>query len=166
MRGYLMVIRSFCSFLCGPRYGWAGLCHKLFGEYPAQVCFEYNLPVHVSENEAEPKRRAFSRDEVQRLFDYFDNRVDELYAANKKAWLTTLRDACIANVAYAYGVRRQELLCVVALTSRAAALLLAGDMLFRACLDVLQTQPECRAVVDDPDVFVAISRIGHGPFRR
>ncbi len=31
-------------------------------------------------------------------------------AANKKAWLTTLRDACIAEVAYAYGVRRQELL--------------------------------------------------------
>ena len=95
---------------CEPRYGWAELCHKPFGEYPAQVCFEYNLPVHVSENEADPKRRAFSRDEVQRLFDYFDNRVDEPYAANKKAWLTTLRDACIAKVAYAYGVRRQELL--------------------------------------------------------
>lgn len=60
VRGYLMVIRSFCSFLCEPRY--------------------------------------------------FDNRVDGLYAANKKAWLTTLRDACIAKVAYAYGVRRQELL--------------------------------------------------------
>ena len=71
---------------------------------------EYNLPVHVSENEAEPQRRAFSRDEVQRLFDYFDNRVDDLYATNKKAWLTTLRDACIARVAYAYGVRRRELL--------------------------------------------------------
>ena len=110
VRGYLMVIRSFCSFLCEPRYGWAELCHTLFGEYPAQVCFEYNLPVHVSENEAEPKRRAFSRDEAQRLFDYFDNRVDDLYAANKKAWLTTLRDACIAKVAYAFGVRRQELL--------------------------------------------------------
>jgi hypothetical protein len=37
VRGYLMVIRSFCSFLCEPRYGWAELCHKLFGEYPAQV---------------------------------------------------------------------------------------------------------------------------------
>ncbi len=74
------------------------------------MCFEYNLPVHVSDNEADPRRRAFSRDEVQRLFDYFDTRVDELYAANKKAWLTTLRDACIAEVAYAYGVRRQELL--------------------------------------------------------
>jgi integrase/recombinase XerD len=110
VRGYLMVIRSFCSFLCEPRYGWAELCHRLFGEYPAQVCFEYNLPVHVSDNEAEHKRRAFSRDEVQRLFDYFDNRVDDLYAANKKAWLTTLRDAYIAEVAYAYGVRRQELL--------------------------------------------------------
>lgn len=101
-----MVIRSFCSFLREPRYGWAELCHKLFGEYPAQVCFECKLPVHVSENEA---RRAFSRDEVQRLFDYFDNRVDERHAANKKAWLTGLRDACIAKVAYAFGVRRQEL---------------------------------------------------------
>jgi integrase/recombinase XerD len=66
--------------------------------------------IHVTENEAEPQRRAFSRDEVQKLFDYFDNRVDDLYATNKRAWLTTLRDACIAKVAYAYGVRRRELL--------------------------------------------------------
>jgi hypothetical protein len=72
-------------------HGWAELCHRVFGEYPAQVCFEHNLPVHVSENEADPRRRAFSRDEIQLLFDCFDNRVDELYAANKKAWLTTLR---------------------------------------------------------------------------
>ena len=67
VRGYLMVIRSFCRFLCEPGYRWAELCHKVFGEYPAQVCFEHNLPVHVSENEADPKRRAFSRDEIQLL---------------------------------------------------------------------------------------------------
>jgi integrase/recombinase XerD len=51
VRGYLMVIRSFCSLLCEPRYGWTELCNKLFGEYPAQVYIEYNLAVHVTENE-------------------------------------------------------------------------------------------------------------------
>lgn len=29
---------------------------------------------------------------------------------NNKAWLTTLRDSSIAKVAYAYGLRRRELL--------------------------------------------------------
>lgn len=110
VRGYLVVIRGFCSFLCDSRYGWPELCNKVFGEYPSQVCFEHNLPVHVSASEAEPQRRAFSREELQRLFDFLDSRVDELYRAKNKAWLTTLRDAAIAKMGYAYGLRRRELL--------------------------------------------------------
>ena len=70
VRGYLMVIRSFCSFLCAPRYGWAELCHKVFGEYPSQVCFEYNLPVHVSDDEDRSSATSLLRDEIQLLFDY------------------------------------------------------------------------------------------------
>lgn len=110
VRAYLMVIRGFCSFLCEPAYRWPDLCAEVFGEYPSQICFAYNLPVHVSDNEAEPQRRAFSRSEVQTLFDFFDDEVERLYAQNSKAWLTTLRDSCIAKVAYAYGLRRQEVL--------------------------------------------------------
>lgn len=104
------MVRGFCSFLCEPAYRWPDLCERIFGEYPSQVCFAYNLPVHVSDNEAEPRRRALSRNEIQTLFDYFDDEVERLYAKNNKAWLTTLRDSCIAKIAYGYGLRRQELL--------------------------------------------------------
>lgn len=110
VRAYLLVVRGFCSFLCEPAYRWPDLCERIFGEYPSQICFAYNLPVHVSDNEAEPRRRAFSRNEIQTLFDYFDDEVERLYGKNNKAWLTTLRDSCIAKIAYGYGLRRQELL--------------------------------------------------------
>lgn len=110
VRAYLMVIRGFCSFLCDPGYRWPELCERAFGEYPSQICTAYNLPVHVSDNEAEPQRRAYSRNEIQRLFDFLDEEVERLYARKSKAWITTLRDSCIAKVAYAYGLRRKELL--------------------------------------------------------
>ena len=55
-----------------------------------------------------PSRRAFSKPELQRLFDYLDDLIDREYAAGSKRWLPSLRDSIAFKVCYAYGLRRRE----------------------------------------------------------
>ena len=54
-------------------------------------------------------RRAFTKAELQRLFDYLDDLVDREYAAGSKRWLPAQRDSIAFKVCYAYGLRRREL---------------------------------------------------------
>jgi len=76
IRNYQVAIRQFCDFLCSPHYGWAVECERRFGSHPIQVCHEWNTRVHLQENEADPRRRPLTRQELQRLFDRADEEVE------------------------------------------------------------------------------------------
>ena len=55
------------------------------------------------------RRRAFTKAELQTFFDAADDLVDTEFAKGSKRWLPALRDSTAFKVAYAYGLRRREL---------------------------------------------------------
>ncbi len=106
--GYQVALRGFCSYVTDPAYGWVAECESRFGTHPVQVIHEVNAAAHVADSEAEPARRAFTRSELQALFDYADEQVARKRALGRKGWLPAFRDATIFKVAYGYGSRRNE----------------------------------------------------------
>ena len=99
----------FCSYVSDSRYGWVAFCEKQFGDVPSQICFEWNTPQHTTDDAVPPKRRAFTKAELQHMFDVIDDFVDDAYRAGSKRWLTALRDSIAFKIGYAYGLRRREL---------------------------------------------------------
>jgi len=65
--------------------------------------------VHAADYEGDPGRRALARRELQELFDYADEQVRHARERGRKGWLTALRDAAALKTAYAFGLRRREL---------------------------------------------------------
>ena len=108
VRSYQTAIRGFCNFVTDPAYGWAAECEQRFGTHPIQVINEVNAAAHVSESESKASKRAFTRLELQVLFDYADEQVARKRALGRKGWLSAFRDATIFKVAYGYGTRRNE----------------------------------------------------------
>lgn len=108
VRGYHSHIRLFCEYVSDPRYQWTVVCERLFGSHPAQVCFEWNTATHVSEYEGRPGRRALTKAELQKLFDYADDQVAAARTTGRKGWLSAMRDATVFKVAYGWGLRRRE----------------------------------------------------------
>jgi integrase/recombinase XerC len=109
LRNYQGAIRSFCSFITDPAYGWwADTCQERFGTHPVQVVHEWNTAVHVEKAEADPSKRAFTRDELQAFFDHADDQVDQVRGRGRKGWLPAFRDAMLFKTAYAFGLRRNE----------------------------------------------------------
>ena len=54
------------------------------------------------------KRRPFTYDEIERLFDTADARVELLVSSGRKGALGALRDAQLLKTVYAFGLRRTE----------------------------------------------------------
>ena len=102
-------VGMFCAYLIHPAYGWPEFCERTFGDMPGQICFEWNTPRHTTDDAMPVGRRAFTKAELQRLFDYLDDLVDGEYAAGSKRWLPAQRDSIAFKVCYAYGLRRREL---------------------------------------------------------
>lgn len=61
-----------------------------------------------STTKARPERRALTREELQRLLDYADTRVDEAIRQGRKGALAAYRDATLFKVIYAWGLRCTE----------------------------------------------------------
>jgi integrase/recombinase XerC len=108
LRGYQIALRLFCSYATDRAYGWPEECQQRFGSHPVQVVHEWNSAVHVQDAESDPARRAFTRTELQAFFDHADEQVAVIRAAGRKGWLPAFRDATLFKVAYAYGLRRNE----------------------------------------------------------
>ena len=109
VRGYQSGLRAFCSYVSSPDYGWIRVCEQRFGAHPAQVCFDWNTAAHAQSSEADPRKRAFSRRELQDLFDRADDEVERVARLKRKGWLPAFRDAVAFKVAYAWGLRCNEL---------------------------------------------------------
>lgn len=108
VRAYQQALALFCEFVTDPRYGWAAECEQRFGSHPVQVCHEGNTAVHAAEFEGDPRRRPFTRQELQAFFDYADAQVSRISAAGRKGALAAFRDAACFKVIYAWGLRRRE----------------------------------------------------------
>ena len=109
IRGYHMTLRLFCDYLLDGRYGWVGQCEERFGTIPSQICHDYNTAAHLVEYEGKPARRPFSYDEVETMFAFLDDRVEQVARSGRKGALAALRDAQMFKTAYAFGLRRREL---------------------------------------------------------
>jgi integrase/recombinase XerC len=109
VRAYQGSLRQFLDYVCDPRYQCTATCQRLFGTHPAQVCFEWNTAVHVAEHEGRPSRRALTKLELQRLFDHADDQVTVARSTGRKGWLAAMRDSVTLKCAYAWGLRRREL---------------------------------------------------------
>lgn len=109
IRAYQGAIGMFCEYAADPRYEWTAVCQRLFGTHPAQICFDWNTAAHVADYEGGPGRRSLTKPELQKLFDHADAQVARLRQLGRKGWLTALRDATALKTAYAFGLRRREL---------------------------------------------------------
>lgn len=110
LRGYQLALRGFLGYVCDPAYGWNESCLERFGTHPVQICQQANLAGHASDVEGRPARRPLSRAECQALFDAADARAQAIRAGGRKGWLPAFRDATMLKLAYAFGLRRRELL--------------------------------------------------------
>jgi hypothetical protein len=110
VRSYGLTIAAFLTYACDPAYGWDALCLERFGTHPVQICGPANLAVHTVDQEARPQRRPLSKAECQALFDAADERAEVVRRRGAKGWAPAFRDAPMLKVAYAWGLRRRELL--------------------------------------------------------
>jgi integrase/recombinase XerC len=108
IRNYASSVAAFCRYVTNPGYGWAGECQARFGTHPVQVAHEWNTAVHVQQAEGDPRKRAFTLDELQAFFDHADAQVTRVRGRGRKGWLSAFRDATLLKVAYGFGLRRTE----------------------------------------------------------
>ena len=108
IRGDQMCVALFLGYVCDRRYEWLEACEELFGTHPVQVFHEWNTTVHRTEFEGQPGNRPFTREELQRFFDYCDDRVVAAEANGRKGWLAAYRDVVLFKTMYGWGLRRRE----------------------------------------------------------
>lgn len=110
VRVYELYVRGFLAYVCDPAYGFADTCERRFGTVPVQIVTAMNLARHRVEHETSTRRRPLTREECQALFDAADARVESVAASGRKGLAAAVRDATMLKVAYAFGLRRRELL--------------------------------------------------------
>ena len=108
IRVYQGALRQFCDYITSPFYDWPAQCEKRFGTHPVQVCHEWNTTAHLVDYEGRPDRRPMTRPELQQLFDYADERVDQAMKSGRKGALGCYRDATVLKVIYGWGLRCNE----------------------------------------------------------
>jgi site-specific recombinase XerD len=110
IRGYQVDVRLFSEYLTDARYGWAAVCEETFGPgvFPVAICHEWNTIAHLNDYEGSPEARPFTREELQRFFDYADDQVERAVGAKRKGVLAAYRDATLFKVVYGWGLRRTE----------------------------------------------------------
>lgn len=107
-RQYQNAIRLFNEYVTDARYQWIEECLSRFGSSPVQICDEWNTTHHRDDYEGRPERRPITYEELQKLFDFLDDRVDWIRAKKKKGALAAMRDAALIKTTYAWGLRRRE----------------------------------------------------------
>jgi len=81
-----------------------GGLEERFGTHPVQVVHEWNTAVHVQDNEADARKRAFTKAELHAFFAHCDDQVDRALRARRKGALAAYRDATLFKVIYGWGL--------------------------------------------------------------
>jgi site-specific recombinase XerD len=108
VRAYQGDLRLFSEYLIDARYGWTKACLESFGTAPVAICHEWNTIAHLNDYEGSPEARPFTREELQRFFDYADEQVERAVRAGRKGALAAYRDVTVFKTLYAWGLRRTE----------------------------------------------------------
>ncbi len=111
IRAYQNSVQLFTEFLTdNARYGWVSACEREFGTgvHPIPIVHEWNSIAHLQTYEGNPEARPFTREELQRFFDYADDQVDRAVRAKRKGVLAAYRDVTLFKVMYGWGLRRTE----------------------------------------------------------
>jgi site-specific recombinase XerD len=108
VRSYQQALARFLGYATDRRYGWGAACEERFDRAPVQVCHEWNTVAHRADYEGRPGNRPFTREELQRFFDFCDGQVERARRLGRKGWTAAFRDATLFKVAYAWGLRRRE----------------------------------------------------------
>jgi len=110
IRGYQTDLRLLSEYLCDGRYGWIAACQREFGPqvHPVAIVHEWNTIAHLNSYEGRPEARPFTREELQRFFDYADDQVERAVRAKRKGALAAYRDATLFKAVYGWGLRRTE----------------------------------------------------------
>lgn len=157
---YQNALSMFLGYLIDPAYGWVDECQTRFGTHPVQVCHEWNTARHVQDGMSRPRKRALTRSEIQSLFDYADDRVEKILAGGKKGAFAAFRDSLLMKVAYAWGLRRNEvrMLDVVDLGSnhKAPAFGDYGVLYVRYGKAMKGSPPKRRSVLTVPEMDWAV----------
>ena len=158
--GYQNALRMFLEYLTDPAYGWGEQCWERFGEHPAQVFHEWNTARHAQDAVATPGKRPYTRDELEDLFDCADDRVLRIRQAGAKGWIPAFRTATIMKVAYAWGLRRNEVRCLdlvdIATNPRAPQFGNAGIIYVRHGKAMRGSPPKRRSVLTVPEFDWAV----------
>lgn len=105
---YQGALRHFMDYLLDPAYEWTQQCQDRFDTHPIQIITEANSARHTYEGPDNPLKRAYTTDELQDLCDFADDQVNHRFEAGSKGAMVALRTATIIKVAYAWGLRRNE----------------------------------------------------------
>lgn len=104
LRSYQGALSTFLAYITDSAYGWNEHCQELFGTHPTQVLHQWNSATHVQD----AGKRAFTKSELQRLFDRADDEVARIRTLRRKGWWAAYRDSVLFKTAYAYGLRINE----------------------------------------------------------
>lgn len=107
-RRYQGAIEGVCEYATSPAYDWSEQSARLFGRVFAQVITEFNRVKHSQANEAKPAKRPFTLRELQQLFDLADLEFERVLESGRKGAVSSLRDSAALKIAYAWGLRVNE----------------------------------------------------------
>lgn len=108
LRRYQGSISSFCEYATDVGYDWSTRSAAEFGAVFSQVITPYNRITHSQENESRPAKRAFTLPELSQLFDLLDLEYERILDSGRNGAITWLRDAAAFKIAYAWGLRENE----------------------------------------------------------
>ena len=107
---YQNALRLFLGYLTDPAYGWDQECVRAVRHPPGPGGATSGTPPRTSRrHEPDPRQAAVHPRRAAGLFDYADDQVDHVREPGRKGWLPAFRDATLFKVAYAYGLRRNEI---------------------------------------------------------
>lgn len=108
VRTYQGMIESFCDYATSPAHDWSEQAATLFGSVFAQVITEFNRVKHSQESEKRAEKRAFTRRELQQLFDLMDLEYERRLDSGRSGAVTALRDSAAFKTAFSWGLRQYE----------------------------------------------------------
>ncbi|MDE2056621.1 MAG: tyrosine-type recombinase/integrase [Betaproteobacteria bacterium] len=110
-RKYQSAIRNFFDYIVD-NVKFKNEVRRQYGLDLQQICHSENCIPHVHEREMATERRAFTHDEIARLFDGYDKAINEAAVFRSKDLRPLQRDKALFFLLYSAGLRISEALAL------------------------------------------------------
>ncbi len=108
-RKYQNAIKNFLVYLV-ENVKFRNDIHRLYGIYPSQICHSENCIPHLIERELTKERQPLKHEQIETLFDAFDEAIQEAGKFGSKDLRPLQRDKALFFTLYAQGIRASEAL--------------------------------------------------------